>query len=463
MKETFKKSLAYILAMIMIIALLPGTALAENVNTGVTGLTAESSGDGSWANNGGTITGSVKASSSSGCSGTTYTAQTGTVTFTNSSDAVALLSFDYSLTLSGGSATVDGAAVTAGAAFSKKLEVGETVEVSITSPGAEGTTSIEITNLKLTEEKPVNITFKTPTNGSYTVNGETISADTTKTVLSTESVTLAATPVSGYKFFGWYNDTTGSYFATSQSATTSFTDDQAVVPQFVSSTTPVFKVGSMLYTDLNEAISYAQSSGNAKIALISDGTLPAGDYTIPSGKTLLIPFDDAQTVYTTTPEVVYSSHVNPSTFRTLTMANGAKITVANGGALCVPSKLCAYGTGSGSWNGTPPESTDVSPWMKAVPLTYSPAVSSMSTATSPAPATYMPAQAQRSGSASRFDAGEEAPQPQVWRVTRRRYSQLTSIMCRTSKFRSPIIPVQQRRYIRLSICRARLLLPPRHL
>jgi hypothetical protein len=35
------------------------------------------------------------------------------------------------------------------------------------------------------------------------------------------------------------------------------------------------------------------------------------------------------------------------------MANNAKIVVANGGKLCVPSKLSAYQTGANSWNGTP--------------------------------------------------------------------------------------------------------------
>lgn len=356
-KSIGKRFLSVMLVLVLLLTLLPVIqmpASAANVNTGVTGLTADSSGAATWTLSGGTITGSVKASSSSGCSGTTYTAQTGTLTFTNSSGATALLSFDYSLTLSSGSATVDGTPVTAGTTFSKKLEAGETVVISITSNGSNETpTTIAISNLKLTPEVNVDVTFKAPTNGSYTVDGAAISSDTTITKLTTETFALSATPASGYKFFGWYSETTGAYFSTAAALTTSFTEPQTVEPQFVPSSTPVFQVGSKLFTDLNEAVSYAQSSGTEKIVLVSNGTLPAGNYTIPNGKLLLILFDDGQTVYRDKPEVVYGSHTNPSAFRTLTMANGAKITVANGGAISVPSKLCATGTGSGSWNGTP--------------------------------------------------------------------------------------------------------------
>ena len=346
----------------MLAAIMPSLSIpawADAINTGVTGLTAESNGKATWTPSGGTITGSVKASASSGCGGTSYSAQTGTLTFTNNSVSTAVLSFNYTLTLSGGSATVDGTSVTAGTSFSKTLNTGETVAVSITSPKGEGETGMVISNLKLTAEANVDITFKAPTNGSYTVDGTAITADTVKTFKTTDSVTLAATAANGYKFFGWKIMTTGVYFEPKASLTTSFTEACTVQPEFVQTSLPVWQVGSMLYTDLNEAISYAQSSGTAKIVLISNGTLPAGSYTIPSDKTLLIPFDEAQTVYTTTPGMTTkddgtpAAHVTPSAFRTLTMASGANLIVASGGSLCVCSQLSAVGTNSGSWNATP--------------------------------------------------------------------------------------------------------------
>lgn len=353
-KRVSKRFLSILLAVLMVVTLVPNVALAANVNTGVTGLTADSSGSATWTASGGTITGSVKAKKSSGCTGDSFTAQNGTLTFTNSSGAVGLLSFDYTLTLSSGTVEVDGTAVNAGASFSKTLEAGETVAVKITSNAAdENATTVSISNLKLTAESNVDITFKAPTNGSYTVDGAAITADTVKTVKTTGSVTLAATAASGYKFFGWQNVTSGTYIGMTTPLTTSFTETATIAPVFLKSSVPVFQVGTSMFTDLNEATSYAQSSGIAKIVLVSNGTLPAGNYTIPSGKTLLIPFDEGQTLYTTTPEVVYGSHTNPSAFRTLTMAKNAKITVANGGAISVPSKLSATGTNSGSWNGTP--------------------------------------------------------------------------------------------------------------
>ena len=358
LKGVFKRFSSLFLAMVLIMSLVPAMslpALAAGVSTGVTGLSAESTGSGTWSSSGGTITGSVSASVSSGCTGDSYTSQNGTLTYTNNSGAVALLSFDYTVTPNGGSITVDGASVTAGGSFGKKLEAGETVAIVITSNATNSdATSIAMSNIKLTAEQNVNITFKAPVNGSYTVDGTAITADTTITKLTTESFTLAATAASGYKFFGWTSQigTDVTNFSTSASLTKSFAENQTVYPEFVSSSAPVFQVGSKLFTDLNAAVSYAQESNIAKIALVSNGTLPAGDYTIPSGKTLLIPFDEAQTVYTSTPVVVYGSHTTPSAFRTLEMASGANITVNNGGAICCGGQLCATGQ-MGGWNGTP--------------------------------------------------------------------------------------------------------------
>lgn len=89
-----------------------------------------------------------------------------------------------------------------------------------------------------------------------------------------------------------------------------------------------------------EAITFATTASEKKIVLAnSGGSLAAGTYTIPSGVTLLIPFDDAYTLYTSEPEATESSFVTPTAYRTLTMANGAKIVV--NGAMSVSGKHCA--------------------------------------------------------------------------------------------------------------------------
>ena len=332
-----------------------GYVFAASVNTGVTGLSAESSGKATWTTSNGIISGSVTAKATTSCGSTSYSSQNGTLTLTNSSGNVGQLSFDYAISLNGGSTTIDGEDITAGGLFSKKLEAGDNVAVVITSNGSNDTaTTISISNIKLTAEKNVTVVFKTPypsaSYGSYTVNGESITAQTTKTFKTTDSVVLAATPASNYKFFGWKNETNGSYISTNASLTTSFSEDITICPEFVSSSTAVWKVSSNYFTDLTNAINYANSSGTEGIILTSNGTLPAGNYTIPSGRTLLLPMDAGYAIVREEPTVIYGSHVTPSAYSLLTMANGATITVANGGTICCAGNLCSTGQ-LGGWNG----------------------------------------------------------------------------------------------------------------
>ena len=257
LKQFLKRRLSLLLALVLVFSLLVMPAYAENVNTGVEGLTADSSGSATWTADGGTITGSVTATKASSCPGSSYTAQTGTLTFTNSSGGTALLSFNYTVSLAGGSATVDGVNAEGGS-FSKALNAGDTVAVAITSNAADSTaTTITISNLKLTAEANVDVTFKAPTNGSYTVDGAAVSADTVKTVKTTDSVALAATAASGYKFYCWYSNTDNATLSMKASDSLSFNKDQEVVAKFVPSSTPFFGVGTATFIDLNEAINYA--------------------------------------------------------------------------------------------------------------------------------------------------------------------------------------------------------------
>ncbi len=356
-KRIARRFVSFVLVIVLVLSVIPAVAYAANVNTGVDGLTANSSGDATWTYNSSTITGSVKASSSSGCTGTTYTSQNGTLTFTNSSGAVGLLSFDFSITLSNGSVTIDGTDITASGSFSKTLNAGGTVAVRIASNETNTTaTTISISNIKLTPETDVNVTFKAPEHGTYTVNGDEISAETTRTFKTTDSVVLSAAPANGYKFLGWYNVSSSEYFDLDAATSKSFTEETTVEPHFVVNTLPVFQVGTKVFTDLNEAVSYSQSSGIDKIVLISDGTLPSGSYKIPNGKVLLIPFDEGYSLVKETPTVIWRNsanlHVMPTAFKTLTMADGAIITVQNGGSISIASELDAAGQ-MGGWNGTP--------------------------------------------------------------------------------------------------------------
>ena len=96
-----------------------------------------------------------------------------------------------------------------------------------------------------------------------------------------------------------------------------------------------FSVGGTAYADLNEALSAAET-GTDKTVVVTANTTLSGSYTIPAGVTLLVPFDDANTLYTTTPDVV-ETVANQTAYRMLTLNSDASITV--NGAISVGGKL----------------------------------------------------------------------------------------------------------------------------
>ena len=87
LKNIFKRWLAITLSIVIIWQLLPQTAIpveAADLNTGITGLSATSSGNGNWSISDGIITGEVTTEVSSGCGcSDDYSAQTSTLTFKN--------------------------------------------------------------------------------------------------------------------------------------------------------------------------------------------------------------------------------------------------------------------------------------------------------------------------------------------------------------------------------------------
>ena len=124
-------------------------------------------------------------------------------------------------------------------------------------------------------------------------------------------------------------------------------------PVILNADMPLFKVENMAFTNFNEAMDAAVDTLSKRVVLIKDGVLSAGNYTIPEGVTLLIPFDDANTMYTDQPASVQNAAV-PSRFcyRKLTMLDGAHITVSDGAAISVSAKHPSTTTNSGtSFNG----------------------------------------------------------------------------------------------------------------
>lgn len=350
MKSTLKRFLSLMLCMCMVMALLTNvtmTAFAATSGT-VTGLADENIGlsftgdaDDAWSANGTSITGAVTSTGGT-CSDTSHNS---TLTITNKKSTTATLSFDYTIEQNSGTIQVDGTVVSSGASFTKELAPNASIKVYIKS-GSTTATKITMTNVKLVADVEATVTFQPAENGSYTVDGETITEVYTHTQSSMTAYQVVANPADGYQFLGWYNLTTGKCIATAATTALNIESDCTVTAKFASKTAALFETGGQPFDDLNKAVAYAQANSQTKITLASDGSI-SGNYTIPAGITLLIPFDEAGTLYTDAPAAIRTTPTSKP-FRTLTMSEGTSITV--NGAISLGGRYFAAG---GSQQGRP--------------------------------------------------------------------------------------------------------------
>ena len=351
MKSTLKRFLSLVLCMCMVMALLPNvtmTAFAATSGT-VTGLADENIGlsftgdaDDAWSANGTSIIGAATSTGGT-CSDTSYKS---TLTITNKKSTTATLSFDYSIEQNSGKIQVDGTEVSSGASFTKELATNESVKVYIQSGSTSAATKITLTNVVLVSDVNATATFVPAENGTYTVDGKLITEEYRNTQSSMTAYQVVATPAEGYQFLGWYNLTTGKCIATATSTALNIESDCTITARFASKTAALFETGGQRFADLNEAVAYAQANGQSKITLAADGSI-SGTYTIPTGITLLIPFDEAGTLYTDAPAAIRTAPASKP-FRTLTMSEGTSITV--NGAISLGGRYYAAG---GSEQGRP--------------------------------------------------------------------------------------------------------------
>ena len=350
MKNTWKRFLSLVLCMCMVMALLPNvtmTAFAATSGT-VTGLADENIGlsftgsaDDAWSANGTSITGA--ATSTGGCDGTDYKS---TLTITNKKSTTATLSFDYSIEQNSGTIQVDGTEVSSGARFTKELAANENVKVYIKSGSTSAPTKITLTNVVLVSNVNATATFVPAENGTYTVDGKPITEEYSNTQSSMTAYQVVATPADGYQFMGWYDVDSGKCISTDAKTALNFDSNRTITARFASKTAALFETGGQPFDDLNEAVAYAQKTRQTKITLVSDGSI-SGSYTIPAGITLLIPFDEAGTLYTDAPAAIRTAPASKP-FRTLTMSDGTSITV--NGAISLGGRYYAAG---GSEQGRP--------------------------------------------------------------------------------------------------------------
>lgn len=261
---------------------------------------------------------------------------TGTVelTLTNTLAMNATLHFEASLNPSNGSAQFNDASFVE--AYTGELKSGESVKFRIQSSGddaGKNGITLNLYNIKLDPiEQKTKTTFLTAANGSYTVDGKVVTKDTApKEQESTKSFHLSAAPDSGYILAGWQKKVGEvTSFLTDKTEYDYYPQEDATIqPVFVPADSAIYMVGTTQFVDLNYANTYAVAQNISTIVLTKSGTVPAGDYEISKGVSLLIPYSDSTTLHISEPTTTKDQN-GPSgqtPYRTLTMKEGATIRV----------------------------------------------------------------------------------------------------------------------------------------
>lgn len=327
---------------------LPALAAASGPVTGLAdkniGLSFKGDAEVQWSATGTSITGAATSTSGSCGSSTAYES---TLTITNKGITTARLSFGYAIEQNSGTIQVGGTDVPASGTFTKELAPNDTATVYIKSGSTAAATKITMTDVKLEASATATVTFQPAKNGSYTVNGEAITTEAhTYTQSSLIAYKVVATPKEGYQFLGWYDDTNKIYLRGSASSSIYVSSGNSEVTAIFRAKGTTFQEGTsdLKWDDLNDAIISTRNNGSGYIKQLKSYTI-SGEYTIPSGVTLLIPFDDAGTLYRETPEAT-KSDTKAEPFRTLTMASGSSITLESGAAISVGGQYYAASGGS---------------------------------------------------------------------------------------------------------------------
>lgn len=296
--------------------------------------------DGGATINGKEITITAKGTNRTGCS---HKNATVTLTLTNSHATTATLTFkNNSVAVKG----VDGSSVSGSIAT---IPYNGSIEVSVTSKaGTQVSGTFTVTGLEF-EVNTLTTTFLSGENGSYTIRtdkGDELTPGMEYTKPSTVRYRLEPKPNAGYALDRWIDFDTKETLSTSQIYETS--GGSKIAPVFAPigcARYYIVGVSKIEYSYLDEAIAAAGTSGT--IVAASDGTVFGSKgqktFTIPSGVTLLIPFDGAGTVYREKPDYVGAPETQKA-YKTLTMPSGSSIEVY--GAISVGGKHFAGSSSS---------------------------------------------------------------------------------------------------------------------
>lgn len=274
-----------------------------------------------------------------------YSSSNVTITIKNNRSTAMTLRFSYACSLLNGTVSVDGVPykdVNSTESFQRTLGENDRITIAIgtteDSGGKKGV-QLSVTGLQF-EEYAVDATttFLPAEHGSYTVDGNTVVASITQTKSSKNPYSLVATPDDGYVFFGWKNITTKAekkYIAYELNYSAKFLENCTIQPVFAPKDSAQFSVGKKVFYNLNEADTYALTQATKTIVLLTTGTMPADEYSISSGVTLLIPYSTSTEVHQS-PVTVGSASTNFA-YRTLTIQQGTTLTV--NGAINVDGQI----------------------------------------------------------------------------------------------------------------------------
>lgn len=341
-KRIGRRFVSLLLTFVTILTMLPAITLpalaAINGTLNLTdkniGLSYSGEAGNAWTvNDGTTIIGSAQ--STSGCSTTHYSS---TLTIKNEGSTTARLSFSYVIEQNSGTIQVDRQEKKEGGNFSKELAPKNSIQVYIKSGSTTAATKITMTDVKLEASATATVTFQPAENGSYTVNGKDITTEAyTNTQSSLTAYKVIATPADGYQFLGWYDATNKIYLPGGANSSIFVSSDNSKVTAKFGKIGTKFQVGTttLKWDNLNDAIISTRNNSSGYVKQLESCTI-SGEYTIPSGVTLLIPFDETEAPYTTTPPYTTTAEAQKA-YKTLTMAPDSSITV-DGGAISVGGK-----------------------------------------------------------------------------------------------------------------------------
>lgn len=382
-----KRVLSFVLAFAMILGLMPCVTLVADAATtanftafNVDGLTvsvtenATSDGTAVWRGEANGLTGTLTGKLNSGRLNTTSGKSKTVLTLKNTIGCEAELSFELTKKEFKGTVTVS---APEGSDYVQngnkhKMVLQEDDVVTITLEVSEHSTftmlgdshtpnaaEITLTYIQLVVDNTVKIDFGEATNGSYTVakaDGAAVDTSVTLSAQSTDRFILTATPAEGYAFSGWYYTPEGSteeafYSGAIKATDVLFAKSGTLVPKFVIADSGIWNVNGAVFNDFGQAVSAARNTAEKVVALNQDYLLTE-NLTIPEGITVLIPFDEANTVGGSKPEVCpLPAGANsgsllpyPKAYRTLTLAEGVSI-VVNGNLEVGAKHYAAYGGG----------------------------------------------------------------------------------------------------------------------